>query len=211
MVLCQPTEFVQMNSIEKLNRRCLRAQNPKTRKGRPACAAHKFYRLGGLFAFLYSTPKQIYGVRGPKSWENAGKGIREPNRMIRWHLISVLVFLCAAAGGCGDKVNDQDAIRASIERHLNGRGDLNLTAMDREVKQVSVNGNHASAQVEFRLKGSDAKMEIEYELERRDKEWAVLSSQPTGMGDVHSGAAQPPTSAPDSGGGQLPPGHPPAN
>ena len=82
------------------------------------------------------------------------------------------------------KVNDQDAIRASIEKHLNGRADLNLSVMDREVKQVSVNGDHASAQVEFRLKGGDARMEIEYALERQGKEWAVLSSQPMGMGDA---------------------------
>ncbi len=131
--------------------------------------------------------------------------------MIRWHLISVLAVLCAFAAGCGKTVNDQDAIRASIEKHLNGRADLNLSAMDREVKQVSVNGDHASAQVEFRLKGGDARMEIEYALERQGKEWTVQSSQPMGMGDAHSGTEQPPAGAPDSGSGQLPQGHPPAN
>ncbi len=123
----------------------------------------------------------------------------------------VLAVMCAAASGCGKKVNDQDAIRASIEKHLNARADLNLSAMDREVKQVSVNGDHASAQVEFRLKGGDARMEIEYALERQGKEWTVLSSQPTGMGDAHSGTEQPPARATDSGGGQLPQGHPPAH
>jgi hypothetical protein len=131
--------------------------------------------------------------------------------MIRRHLIYVLAALCAAAGGCGTKVNDQDAIRASIEKHLNGRADLNLSAMDREVKQVSVNGDHASAQVEFRLKGGDARMEIEYALERQGKQWAVLSSQPMGMGDAHPGAEQSPAETPASGGGQLPQGHSPAN
>ena len=109
-------------------------------------------------------------------------------------------------------MNDQDAIRASIEKHLNGRADLNLSVMDREVKQVSVNGDHASAQVEFRLKGSDAKMEIEYALERQGKDWAVLSSQPMGMDNGHSwiGATALPAT-PDSGGGHLPQGHPPVN
>lgn len=94
-------------------------------------------------------------------WQNVAKAKREPKRMNRWHLISVLAILCALAAGCAKKVSDQDAIRASIEKHLNGRPDLNLSAMDREVKQVSVNGDHASAQVEFRLKGGDARMEIE--------------------------------------------------
>jgi hypothetical protein len=131
--------------------------------------------------------------------------------MIRWHLISILAVLCALTAGCGKKVNDQDAIRASIEKHLNGRADLNLSVMDREVKQVSVNGDHASAQVEFRLKGSDAKMEIEYALERQGKEWTVLSSQPMGMDNSHSGMGQPPAGTPDSGGGQIPQGHPPVN
>jgi len=131
--------------------------------------------------------------------------------MNRWKTITVLAFLCALTAGCGKKVNDQDAIRASIEKHLNGRADLNLSAMDREVKQVSVNGDHASAQVEFRLKGGDARMEIEYALERQGKEWTVLSSQPMGMDNSHSGMGQPPADAPGSGGGQLPQGHPPVN
>jgi hypothetical protein len=126
-------------------------------------------------------------------------------------MISALAILCALAAACGKTVNDQDAVRASIEKHLNGRADLNLSAMDREVKQVSVNGDHASAQVEFRLKGSDAKMEIEYALERQGKEWAVLSSQPMGMDNAHSGMGQPPAGTPGSGGGQLPQGHPPVN
>lgn len=131
--------------------------------------------------------------------------------MIRWHLISVLAVLCALTVGCGKTVSDQDAIRASIEKHLNGRADLNLSAMDREVKTVSVNGDHANAQVEFRLKGGDARMEIEYALERQGKDWNVLSSQPVGMGDAHSGMEHSPSSAPDSGNGQLPQGHPPTN
>ena len=131
--------------------------------------------------------------------------------MIRWHMISALAILCALATACGKTVNDQDAIRASIEKHLNGRADLNLSVMDREVKQVSVNGDHASAQVEFRLKGSEAKMEIEYALQRQGKEWNVLSSQPVGMDNSHSGMGQPPSDTPESGGGHLTQGHPPVN
>jgi hypothetical protein len=131
--------------------------------------------------------------------------------MIRWHMIPVLAFLCALWAGCGKTVNDQDAIRASIEKHLNGRADLNLSVMDREVKRVSVNGDHASAQVEFRLKGDDARMEIVYALERQGKEWAVLSSHPMGMDNAHSGVEKPPAGAPDSNGGQLPQGHTPVN
>jgi hypothetical protein len=131
--------------------------------------------------------------------------------MIRWHMITILAFSSVLAVGCGKTANDQDAVRASIEKHLNGRSDLNLSAMDREVKQVSVNGDHASAQVEFRLKGGDARMEMEYTLERQGKDWAVLNGQPVGMGNPHSAAEQPPAGAQDSEGSQVPQGHPPVN
>jgi hypothetical protein len=132
--------------------------------------------------------------------------------MNRWHVMSVLALICALAAGCTKTVSDQDAIRASIEKHLNSRADLNLSAMDREIKQVSVNGDRANAQVEFRLKGGDAKMDIEYALQRQGKDWTVLSSQPTGMGgDDHSGMVHGSGGAPESGGGQLPQRHPPVN
>jgi len=132
--------------------------------------------------------------------------------MNRWHVLPVLALFCALAGGCSKTASDQDAIRASIEKHLNGRADLNLSVMDREIKQISVNGDHASAQVEFRLKGGDAKMDIEYALERQGNEWTVLNSQPMGIGgDPHSGMIHGSGGAPEPGGGQLPQGHPPVN
>lgn len=133
--------------------------------------------------------------------------------MNRWHRTSVLVLLCVLAAGCAKKVSDQEAVRASIDKHLNARTDLNMSAMDREVKQVTVNGDNASAQVEFRVKGGDARMEIVYTLQRQGKDWNVLSGQPVGMGDTHGGMPQSPAGGPDSGagGGQMPSGHPPAN
>ncbi len=131
--------------------------------------------------------------------------------MIRRCMISTVVVLCALAAGCAKTVSDQDAIRASIEKRLNARSDLNMSAMDREVKQVTVNGDHATAQVEFRVKGGDARMEIEYQLERQGKEWSVVNGLPVGMGGDHSGMGMPPAGTPDSGGEQLPQGHPPTN
>lgn len=121
----------------------------------------------------------------------------------------LLVYVLIA--GCSKPVNDQDAIRAGIEKRLNARADLNLGAMDREVKDISVNGDHATAQVEFRLKGGDAKMEIEYELQRQGKEWTVLSSQPKGMGGPQPGSGQMSPGMPGGGGNSLPQGHPPGN
>ena len=88
------------------------------------------------------------------------------------------LFLCVLTMGCSKKASDQDAIRASIDKHLNEAEGLNLSAMDREVKQITVDGDHASAQVEFRLKQGDARMEIEYTLDRQGKEWDVVKSAP---------------------------------
>jgi hypothetical protein len=122
-----------------------------------------------------------------------------------------MIFLFALAAGCKKQVTEQDAIRASIEKHLSGRFDLNLAAMDREVKQISVNGDHATAQVEFRLKQGNASMQVQYVLERQGGEWTVTNSQPGRGQDPHSGMDSPPPSAPGAGSNSLPQGHPPAN
>jgi hypothetical protein len=121
-----------------------------------------------------------------------------------------LIVLLTLVAGCKKPVNDQDAIRAGIDKHLSESAGLNLSAMDRDVKQISVNGDHATAQVEFRLKGGNARMEIEYTIERQGGEWKVLGSQPKAGQDAHSGM-QSPSGAPDSGSKSLPQGHPPAN
>ncbi len=65
---------------------------------------------------------------------------REDIRMNRRILTCTMIFLLAVAAGCKKQSNDQEAIRATIDKHLNARADLNLSAMDREVKQISVNG-----------------------------------------------------------------------
>ncbi len=130
--------------------------------------------------------------------------------MTRWIWTYTLILLLAMAGGCKKQANDQDAIRAGIDKHLSERAGLNMSAMDREVKQISVNGDHASAQVEFRVKGGGAQMEIEYTLERQGGEWKVLNSQPMGGQGAHPGM-QPSPGAPDSGSNTPPQGHPPVN
>jgi hypothetical protein len=127
-------------------------------------------------------------------------------------LTCTMIFLTCFVAGCKKQANDQDAvIRASIEKRLNGRADLNLSAMDREVKQISVNGDHATAQVEFRLKQGNGSMQVEYALERRGGEWTVTSSQPAGGQSPHPGNVPPTPTSPDSGGDSMPQGHPPVN
>ena len=57
-----------------------------------------------------------------------------------------------AAGGCKKQQNDNDAIRAGIMQHLTGVGTLNMSAMVMDIQKVSINGNQAHAEVEFRPK-----------------------------------------------------------
>ena len=145
--------------------------------------------------------------------------------------VGVLVLLIGI-GACKKQANDNDAIRAGILQHLTSIGTLNMSAMDMDIQSVSVNGNQAHAEVEFRPKNSGtpgAGMHIAYNLEKRDGAWVVLKSQSLGgmiqhpdpgqnphtNPDVHSGAipnfneilnpSAPPTK------GALPPGHPPVD
>ena len=122
-----------------------------------------------------------------------------------------MIFLITVAAGCKKQANDQDAIRASIDKHLNARADLNMSAMDRDVKQISVNGDHATAQVEFRLKQGNGSMQIEYVLQRQGGEWTITNSQPAGGQNPHPGGMPQAPDAPDSGANPMPQGHPPVN
>ncbi len=53
---------------------------------------------------------------------------------------------------CKKQVNENDAIRAGILQHLTSIGTLNMSAMDMDVRSVSINANQAHAEVEFRPK-----------------------------------------------------------
>ncbi|MGH9704074.1 MAG: hypothetical protein ACRD4K_11935 [Candidatus Acidiferrales bacterium] len=125
-------------------------------------------------------------------------------------LVAVFAFIVSASGcrkNAADKVagnaGDQDAIRASIEKHLTTLGSINVAAMDRDYKQISVTGDQAQADVEFKLKQGGATMEMTYQLERHAGDWVVLKSHPAGgqfehppMDKTHSGV---PADAPTSG------------
>jgi hypothetical protein len=122
----------------------------------------------------------------------------------------VMIVLIALISGCKKPVNDQDAIRASIERHLSGVSGLNLSAMNRVVKQVSINGDNATAVVEFQLKDGSTGMQVGYTLERKGADWNVVQSKPLGMPDM-PGMGMPGAGAPNGGGNSMPPGHPAVN
>jgi hypothetical protein len=146
--------------------------------------------------------------------------------------IMTLILTFAAAlwvsNGCAKKVSDNDAVRAGIHQHLVAVGTLNMNAMDMDIRSLSVNGNQAHAEVEFRPKGnpSGAGMQVAYNLEKRDGAWVVSKTQPLGgmiqhpdpnqnpqsIRDVHSGTLpnfkEMLNSTASPAQGVLPPGHP---
>jgi len=108
------------------------------------------------------------------------------------------------AGACKSKPDDKEAIRSGVINYLASLKTLNVSAMDINVTQATVNGNQAQAQVEIRLKNSPpdgASMKLTYNLEKRGDEWAVVKSQPAGGTLQHPAPGEMPT-------GGMPPGHP---
>jgi hypothetical protein len=143
--------------------------------------------------------------------------------------LSIALFFASA---CKKQQNDNDAIRAGIMQHLTGVGTLNLSAMDMEIHSVSINGNQAHAEVEFRPKTgapSGAGMQVAYNLEKREGAWVVLKTEAAGGMIQHPDPNQNPhqmqsvhpsglpnfsevlNSAGASAPGTLPPGHPAVN
>lgn len=152
--------------------------------------------------------------------------------MNRLALALGLIAALIGSGGCKKQANDNDAIRAGILQHLTQIGTLNMSAMDMDIRTVTINGNQAHAEVEFRPKTGGtpgAGMQVAYNLEKRDGTWVVLKSQPIGgmiqhpdpgqnphkNQDVHTGGMPNfneilnPSGTPAQG--ALPPGHPPGN
>ena len=131
--------------------------------------------------------------------------------MTRWISTCTMILLFAFATGCKKQVSDQDAIRAGIDKHLSGLTGMNMSAMDLEVKQVTVNGDHATAQVEFHAKQGTATMQVDYTLDKQGAEWNVVSSQPKMGQNSRLGMGTPPPGSPGAGSKSMPQGHPPVN
>jgi hypothetical protein len=152
------------------------------------------------------------------------------NMLMKRFAIAILTFAAfCTADGCKKQQSESDAIRAGILQHLTAVGTLNMSAMEMDIRSVSINGNQAHAQVEFRPKTGAAPgtgMQVAYNLEKRDGSWTVLKTQAAGgmiqhpdpnqnphqNQAVHSGnlpdfnAVLNPSASPAQG--SLPPGHP---
>jgi hypothetical protein len=148
--------------------------------------------------------------------------------------LAVVALLCLFAG-CKKQESDSDGIRTGINEHLSSLKTINLSAMDMNITNVSIQGNQAQAQVEFRPKTGGppgAAMQVSYSLAKQNGLWVVQNTQPMGGSIQHPGPGENPHmngNAPSSGalpnfrdlvpgGGNsngssnsLPPGHPPIN
>ncbi len=142
-----------------------------------------------------------------------------------------VIGLLALFAGCKKQESDADAIRSGINQHLASLKTLNLDAMDMNITNVSIQGNQAQAQVEFRPKGGTpqgAGMQVAYSLEKQNGEWVVQNTQAVGGPIEHPAPGENPpmnSTSPSSGSmpnfrdlvpGEgsstaLPPGHPPIN
>ncbi len=103
--------------------------------------------------------------------------------MKRPALLFALMAMLVGVAGCSQQQGDSDGIRAAITQRLSSLNTINLSAMDVNIVNVSIQGNQAQAVAEFRLKGGPPQgspMQVSYSLAKQDGKWVVQSSQPIG-------------------------------
>jgi hypothetical protein len=133
-------------------------------------------------------------------------------------LVATLMFVL---GGCQKaNINNNDAVRDAVVRHLSARGDLGLGDLDIKVASAQFEGDTCRAEVQIVPKGqpAEAGMTMSYTLEREGDAWKVKPN-PSGAGHGMQApetpeasptpGETPATPAPAGGTGPLPPGHPP--
>ena len=116
-------------------------------------------------------------------------------------MLVVGVLLLAA---CARKnIENKDAIRQAVVEYLSSRQSqtgLDMSTMDVIVTAMTFERDTARATVDFRIKNSDAGMQMTYSLERSGNKWVVQPNAGSGHGVVIPGNEKAP--------GDLPPGHP---
>jgi len=103
--------------------------------------------------------------------------------------ILIAASLSLALAGCSkkgaDPASEEAQIRSVIQARVASNGNLNAQAFDTVVNHVTIDGDHAQAQVDFRLKSGPGAMQLNYQLEKRDGNWVVTDSNPIGAGSSH--------------------------
>jgi len=119
----------------------------------------------------------------------------------------VLVAGMLVLAACARKnIENKEAIRQAVVEYLSSRQaqtGLDMSTMDVDVVAMTFERDTARATVSFKVKNSDAGMQINYTLDRKGDKWVVQPKQENGGGH---GVPLPDGSP--GGGGALPPGHP---
>ena len=113
-----------------------------------------------------------------------------------------LLLLAACAR---KNIENKDAIRQAVIEYLSSRQaqtGLDMSTMDVNVTAMAFERDTARATVEFRVKNSDAGMQLNYTLDRKGDKWVVQPKADNGGGH---GVVLPEN---DKVPGALPPGHP---
>ena len=113
----------------------------------------------------------------------------------------VLVLVACAR----KNIENKEAIRQAVVEYLNSRQaqtGLDMSNMDVNVTAMTFERDTARATVDFRVKNSDAGMQMNYTLDRKGDKWVVQARPESGQGH---GVVTPGNDAPPA---ELPPGHP---
>ena len=106
--------------------------------------------------------------------------------MRRTYSVILALSLTILLAGCKKSAaSTENEIRVAIEAHLSHKGTLNLQAFDTVVKQVTVQGDRAQAQVEFHVKNGPGMMQLTYALQKTGENWAVIESNPVNADFSH--------------------------
>ena len=119
-------------------------------------------------------------------------------------LFTAALLLAACAR---KNIENKDAVRQAVVEYLSARQaqtGLDMSTMDVNVLAMTFERDTARATVEFRVKNSDAGMQLNYTLDRKGDKWVVQARQDAGQGH---GVVLPPGDA-GKPSGELPPGHP---
>jgi hypothetical protein len=122
---------------------------------------------------------------------------------MKFKILIGMTFVAVLIGGCqqnGDSASVASApgvaqtdvspivpIKTAIQAHLAHNSNLRLHSFDMELKQITVDGNHAKAQAEFHAKSGGGTMQLTYALAKRDGTWSVIESTPKGSNFSHPG------------------------
>jgi hypothetical protein len=118
-------------------------------------------------------------------------------KLRHWLAVTTMFILA----GCGSKGKEEDAIRTAINARLASQSSLNTSAFDTDIQKINVQGNQATADVIFKVKGGPGQMQLTYNLTKQGGNWAVVQANPITLS--HSGAdpaanGAPPSAAPPS-------------